>query len=89
MDKALSIISWDEINLEATTTNEDGPDQTATDDELLAHARAIYKDEEKNDEDEEPEYSWKAKGVTRGPNTATIEWRSDRNHLATTTFIWF
>ena len=90
------LISWDEINLEAIESDLDVDlPVTCTDDELVAAVR------KNNGDVEDPEvaggtdwlgrpntWGWRCAAVTRGPNTATIEWRSDRDHLATSLIIW-
>ena len=42
--------------------------------------------------DHEPEDGfkpWRLDTVARGKGTVTLEYRSDREHLSTTTFIWY
>ena len=53
---------------------------TCTDDELVAFLRV------QNNDDEDS--GWQVADVTRGKSTATVEWRSDRNHFAVTTVMW-
>ncbi|RKZ95267.1 MAG: hypothetical protein DRQ40_04030 [Gammaproteobacteria bacterium] len=98
------LLSWDEVGGEASAVNmdESGDEltipMTCNDDELVAYVRAQSDDEEDPTEEDDggkdwlgrPNvWGWRCASVMRGPNTATIEWRSDRNHLAVTMVVWF
>lgn len=98
------LVSWDEIMGDATTEATDEEENelripiTCTDEELVAFLRKHNGDNDSKDPDgqwgtdwqgQPNEYGWRCADVVRGKNTAIVEWRSDRNHLATTTVIWF
>lgn len=95
------LLQWDELGGEPKVSNTDAQDNeltipiTCSDEELVIFLR------QQNDDEEDPDgawgtdwlgrpntYEWRCDGVRRGGNTATVEWRSDRNHLAVTTVIW-
>ena len=68
-----------------------------TDDELVAFLRDFNGDDEDEDDFEwgqdwlgrTNKWGWRCAAVTRGKKQAVVEWRSDRNHLAVTTVIWY
>lgn len=81
------IVTWDECCCETNTIvpEEDGiipADSSDTD--VIAYLRGILDAAT----DDNPQDGWRMAGIARTPATATIEWRSDRNHLAVTTVIW-
>ena len=96
------LLCWDECDGEPRIENTDADDNeltipiTCSDEELVAFLR------QQNGDEEDPDgvcgtdwlgrpntWGWRCTSVTRSENTATVEWRSDRNHLAVTTVIWF
>jgi len=95
------LLSWDEICGDTRTEFTDKEENelklpiTCNDEELVAFVRKHNSDEKDPDmpwgtdwRGQPNEYGWRCADVVRGRNTALIEWRSDRNHLATTTIIW-
>ena len=84
------LMCWDECDGEARLEFQDKNENeliipiTCTDDELVAFLR-----KHNGDEKTDGEYNWRCAGVARGENTATVEWRSDRNHFAVTTVMWW
>ena len=85
MAKSIVMIGWDEIDGEAHVSYSDDvenadklPSHDCTDEELVSLARKLNVDTE----------GWRVASIARGKRTVTIEWRSDRNHLATSQIIW-
>lgn len=80
------IVTWDECIGETDTIE---PEEDAIipadspDTDVIGYLRCIL-----DPEGQAPEDGWRMAGIARTPATATIEWRSDRNHLAVTTIIW-
>lgn len=54
---------------------------TATDEEIEAMLREMF-----GDDGDEP--GWELMAIARGKRTITVEWASDRNHLAVNTLMW-
>ena len=87
MAKSIVMIGWDEIDGEAHVSSSDDvenadklPGHDCTDEELISLARKLNGDTK--------DTGWRVASIARGKRTATIEWRSDRNHLATSQIIW-
>lgn len=85
MSHTIVMIGWDEIEGKTNTTYPPSVDVNydANDDEIVALARKLNGD----DGDDEP--NWRMASIARGERSVTIEWRSARNHLATTQLIWW
>jgi len=84
-DTITTLTIWDELDCSTTEMHEDELGENAdltsdcTDGELVERLRAIHADEDDG---------WRVDHITRRPQVAFVEWRSDRDHLAITTVIW-
>jgi len=93
--RIVEVLAWDEISMvhclyldacDARIVNEDDEGElaleiNADDATIEAFLRRLWHDDE-----DEP--GWTVAKISRGEATITVEWRSDRNHLAVNTLMF-